>query len=127
MSSLTCYFGVKLVPQQPLTPVIPPASTLVITNICVSQETPFGGPATLYAQCANIPHKVALCTVHPDQGIFHWSTEMMFSKPVTFQLVPFGAGSKDRPLPSIHLTGYYECDEEAAEDQDDSDDSEGDE
>eukprot|EP00758_Cryptobia_borreli_P004644 Tbor_TRINITY_DN4497_c1_g3::TRINITY_DN4497_c1_g3_i1::g.8090::m.8090 len=116
--SLSCYFGIKLNIFESSAPVIPPSSTLVITNICVSQDTAFGKPVTIYVQCHNFPKKLAIGTLDPDGGVFHLSCEMMFSSAVAFYLEPFDGsrsdskGDTNNRWPSVHITGYYECDED---------------
>ena len=149
--SLTCFFGQEIQPNgNPVSPIIPPKSTLVITQACVTAAYPTGGAVTLYVQSHNITSKLAVCTLHPDKGIFHWAIQLLFSGSVTFYLVPTnpdlpskensGAGGKKGgkktstdekeatkelvPLPTIHLMGYYEAEDEGQDEDDDDDDDE---
>lgn len=129
--SLSCFFGHELSPNGiGFSPILPANSTLVLTQVCVTSSFPSGGPVTLSVQGSKMPTKIAVCTLCPDEGIYHWPVQLIFSGHVTFFLEPFGQASakkgEDTPgRPHVQISGYYECDE--LEDQADSEESEEDE
>lgn len=158
--SLSCFFGKELRPQDPpFTPVMPPGSTLVITQVCVTSEHPTGPAVTLQVQSHNMPFYVSVATLHPDRNVYHFPLQLLFSKNVSFKLVAANGGTEGGdatsnasavakaegkkkkqvakeaatasaaaaqragPLPSVHITGYYESEElnDAEEDAENSD------
>lgn len=85
--SMNCFFGLELQPTgSPSTPIIPPGSTLVVTQVCVTSAFPTGGAVTLYVQSHQTPQKLAICTLHPDKGVYHWPTQLIFAKSASFFL-----------------------------------------
>lgn len=107
--SLNCFFGLELKPDGvPVTPVIPPHSSLVITQCAVTSVVPpppsspsssgaseaagAGAPqsygaVTLYVQSHELPHRFAVCTLSPAQQVTYCPLQLLFSKRVTFTLV----------------------------------------
>ena len=138
----------------PVAPIIPPKSTLVITQVCVTAAFPTGGAVTLYVQSHNITSKLAVCTLHPDKGIFHWAVQLLFSGSVTLFLVPTNpnlpcSGSQQKKagkkgaagnstsqeeaaaeakelvqLPTVHIMGYYEAEDEGDDEDEEEEDEE---
>jgi hypothetical protein len=133
---LSCYFGHEMEPNgAPFTPVIPPKSSLVITQCCISATCPTGGAVTLYVQPHDLPSKLAVCTLHPDADVFHCPVQLIFSKPFSLYLEPHTKKSakngndrkkkspddeSDRSFPRVHLSGYYECDIEESDGDEES-------
>lgn len=136
--SLTCFFGQELKPDgTPFTPVMPPKSSLVITQVSVTSAFPTGGAVTLSVQSHKMPSKIAVATLCPDQNIYHCALQLIFSDRVTFFLEAAagvaedgeqqrkGAKNFEKHRPHVHISGYYEC-EDLGGDDDEDDEEESD-
>jgi hypothetical protein len=113
--SLSCFFGHELQPDSTaFTPVMPPMSSLVITQVCVTSAFPTGGAVTLYVQSHKMPSKIAVATLCPDQDIYHCPLQLIFSSQVSLFLEPAklttkpAADEKAPVFPHVHISGYYE-------------------
>ncbi|EPY31719.1 hypothetical protein STCU_03306 [Strigomonas culicis] len=154
--SLNCFFGVELKPDGvPVTPLLPPRSSLVITQCSVTSVVPDAAatadaddadhhhhhkkskmeaaaaayaPVVLYVQGHEVPSKFAVATLAPQEGVTYSALQLVFSRSVTFTLQPRrGAGEAadgTAHYPSVHLTGYYECEEDDSDEETDGDDEE---
>ncbi|EAN99424.1 hypothetical protein ECC02_000870 [Trypanosoma cruzi] len=146
--SLHCFFGVAMRPDGvPVTPPMPPNSSLVLSHCALTSTTT--GPVTLYVQSHDQPHRFAVCTLSPKHDIYYVPLQLVFTQKVSFILVAAGEkrpddGSKQKvrkdgknrngknahdtptsPENVVHLTGYFESDEghlAMASDNDDEDD-----
>lgn len=117
--SLCCFFGVELkVGEEPQCPLIPPQSTLMITNVAVAAANTTGGRVTLYAKGMKSKDGVALCTLHPDSNVFHAPLQVIFSDYVSLW-IEGAKGAAPESLPSVHVTGYYEAVDEDEEEEED--------
>jgi hypothetical protein len=139
--SLNCFFGSEVSPGDGAqAPVIPPHSVLFATQACVSADNTYTGRMTLTAQPAGSQKKLALCTLHPANGVYHAGVQHLFAKAVKFALeVDHVAAGRAENHPAdkkakktvaeltagckVHLTGYYEADDREDEDEEDSEES----
>lgn len=147
--SLHCFFGLAMrVDGVPVTPPMPPNSSLVLSHCALTSIA--AGAVTLYAQSHDQPQRFAICTLSPDHGVYYAPLQLVFTQKVSFTLVSFtgAAGEssannnnkrqKDRresdgthdaagaPAAVVHLTGYFESDEDhlgVGADDDDEDDA----
>ncbi|KAG8346583.1 hypothetical protein ERJ75_000751400 [Trypanosoma vivax] len=120
--SLHCFFGVELQPNgSPVTPPLPPKSVLVITHCALTSAQP--GIVTLYAQSHDQVTRFAICTLGADVGIFYVPLQHIFAGGISFTLISSASGAASQ-CPAVHLTGYFESDEESyTPDGGESDDS----
>lgn len=112
--SLSCFFGQELLPDSTaFTPVMPPMSSLVITQVCVTSAFPTGGAVTLYVQSHKMPTKIAVATLCPDKDVYHCPLQLIFSSQVSLFLEPSKQAAKSEDgkaptFPHVHISGYYE-------------------
>ncbi|CBZ23676.1 conserved hypothetical protein [Leishmania mexicana MHOM/GT/2001/U1103] len=123
---LNCFFGAELKPDGvPVSFTIPKGTTLVITQCAVTsvvppqQSTDAGAslfpavaakaysPVTLCVQGHGLPTRFAVCSLSPAQHITYCPLQLLFSKPVSFVLVPqtgstAAAAASSSPSPAAH-------------------------
>ncbi|GET86062.1 hypothetical protein, conserved [Leishmania tarentolae] len=109
---LNCFFGAELKPDGvPVSFTIPKGTTLVITQCAVTsvvppQQLPDAGasaspavaakaysPVTLCVQGHGLPTRFAVCSLSPAQQITCCPLQLLFSRPVSFVLVPQAAST----------------------------------
>ncbi|CBH13127.1 hypothetical protein, conserved [Trypanosoma brucei gambiense DAL972] len=109
--SLHCFFGLELRPDQvAISPPMPPDSSLVLTHCSLTSIVP--GAVTLYAQSHDLPTRLALCTLSADRELYYVPLHHIFSRKVSFTLVPSSTVGRSGEGPTVHLTGYFESDED---------------
>ncbi|KAK7197420.1 hypothetical protein NESM_000690400 [Novymonas esmeraldas] len=167
---LNCFFGAELKPDGvPMSFAVPKGVSLVITQCAVTSVVPPApavaadaaaaaaaashtpaaarsyAPVTLCVQGHGLPTRFAVCSLSPAQQLTCCPLQLIFSRPVSFVLVPQtgpttatatatssgaptssgkagqrGQRSEQRAAvyPTVHLTGYYEraADEDEEED-----------
>ncbi|KAI5688824.1 hypothetical protein MNV84_00850 [Leishmania braziliensis] len=120
---LSCFFGAELKPDGvPMSFAIPKGTSLVITQCAVTsmvppplppqQSTDAGAsssltakaysPVTLCVQGHGLPTRFAVCSLSPEQRITYCPLQLLFSKAVSFVLVPQtgSTAAADAPLSS---------------------------
>ncbi|KAG5510925.1 hypothetical protein JKF63_06426 [Porcisia hertigi] len=104
---LNCFFGAELKPDGvPKSFTVPKGASLVITHCAVTsvvppqQSTDAGAssspsaaakaysPVTLCVQGHGLPTRFAVCSLSPAQKVTYCPLQLIFSKPVSFVLVP---------------------------------------
>ncbi|KAG5486853.1 hypothetical protein LSCM4_06319 [Leishmania orientalis] len=108
---LNCFFGAELKPDGvPVSFAIPKGASLVITQCAVTSVVPLPqsqrppahvdassspsvvakaySPVTLCVQGHGLPTRFAVCSLSPAQQITYCPLQLLFSKPVSFVLVP---------------------------------------
>ncbi|KAG5485237.1 hypothetical protein CUR178_06597 [Leishmania enriettii] len=102
---LNCFFGAELKPDGvPVSFAIPRGASLVITQCAVTSVVPpptdvdassspsvvakAYSPVTLCVQGHGLPTRFAVCSLSPAQQITYCPLQLLFSKPVSFVLVP---------------------------------------
>ncbi|ORC86566.1 uncharacterized protein TM35_000271560 [Trypanosoma theileri] len=117
--SLHCFFGLELrADGVPITPPMPPNTSLVLTHCALTSTMP--GTLTLYVQSHDQPNRFALCTLSADRSIFYAPLQLIFAQKVSFTLVASqtttsstsSSNAASEKYPTVHLTGYFESDEE---------------
>ncbi|KAH9599993.1 Nucleoplasmin-like domain [Trypanosoma melophagium] len=130
--SLHCFFGLELrADGVSVTPPMPPNTSLVLTHCALTSTLP--GTLTLYVQSHEQPNRFALCTLSAERSIFYAPLQLIFAQKVSFTLVEWHANTTkttgsttsadSERYPTVHLTGYYESEEEAQQDAAEFDDS----
>ncbi|CAD2222105.1 Nucleoplasmin-like domain containing protein, putative [Angomonas deanei] len=141
--SLHCFFGLELseVGLQYIPP-IPKHSNLVITHAAVTAVVPppneaehhhknknnnhskkenVYSPIALCVQGDNITDRITVGTLDPQNGITYLPLQLIFSSAVTFTLETRNNNNNNQNksvfYPTVHLTGYYETEEEENEDE----------
>lgn len=92
--SYHCFFGLEIKGDGvPVTPILPPETSLVITQCAIhsyntSKPQAHTNKVTLYVQSHNTPQRIAVGTLSVTDNVFFMPLQLIFSQAVSFSLVP---------------------------------------
>lgn len=114
---MNSFFSVRLPADgDAFVPGVPARSTLVISQIAIAKEQPNGGAVTVYVKDKKMQNPVAVCTIHPDAGVFHCKQQLFFSAD-GLEITAVSAGKAGGVYPTLQLCGYYEGSDDALDEE----------